>query len=653
MARNKPAGRRSAKSKTRRGKRRRSGLGRLLNWGGTVLIWGGVALAAVVGYYAYDLPDVGGLAQVARTPSVTLTAEDGTVLAGFGDLYGEAVQLRGLPRHLIDAVLATEDRRFHAHFGVDLRGLLRALWANWRAGRVVQGGSTLTQQLAKNLFLTPERTIKRKVQEVLLALYLESRFSKDQILTLYLNRVYLGAGTYGVAAAARRYFDKPAAALSLQESAMLAGLLKAPSRYAPTSDPAAARRRAELVLASMADAGYLSRDVAGRAIARPAEVADRPGPGRSTRYFADWAIEQVTAYLGHVGRDITVVTTLDPRLQNLAERALAAGLEAKGKALDVEQGALVALAPDGAVQAMVGGRDYRRSQFNRATQALRQPGSAFKPFVYLAALEAGMRPDEVMLDRPVDVDGWRPRNYSKGHQGAVRMDEALARSINTVAVQVSERAGRGRVIETAARLGIVSRLRGHPSIALGTSEVSLLELTAAYAHFANGGAGVLPYAIIEIRDRGGEVMYRRTGQGLGRVIEQNPVRQLNAMLAAVIETGTGRAARLDRPAAGKTGTSQDFRDAWFVGFTPDLVAGVWIGNDDAHPMRRVTGGGLPAEIWRGFMLDALKGRPARPLLARPPTRDRLAKAWRRILDRFGGGGSDATGTSWENQDAGR
>ncbi|MCG8693309.1 MAG: PBP1A family penicillin-binding protein [Minwuiales bacterium] len=626
--------------KTAKPPRRRSLYGTLVNWGGTLLIWGGVALAVVIGYYAYDLPDVSGVGQVDRAPSVTLMSTDGAVIANFGDLYGQAVQLDDLPDHMIDAVLATEDRRFYSHFGIDVIGLVRAMWANYRSGRIVQGGSTITQQLAKNLFLTPERTIKRKVQELLLALYLESRFTKDQILSLYLNRVYLGAGAYGVEAASLRYFNRPAAEVTLQQAALLAGLLKAPSRYAPTNDLAAAQRRATQVLANMADAGMLSATKAAAAQNDPAGLARTAPKARSVRYFADWALEEVNAFLGHINRDVIVKTTLDPGLQRLGERVLSTALATDGKTVQASQGALIALSPDGAVKAMVGGRDYRQSQFNRATQARRQPGSAFKPFVYLAGLEAGLRPDDVMVDRPVDVGGWRPRNYSQRHIGPVSLQDALARSINTVAVQVSEQAGRGRVIDTAHRLGIVSQLRSHPSIALGTSEVSLIELTAAYAHFANGGRGVFPYAVVEIRDRTGAVLYKRAGSGLGRVIEPASVHEMNRMLAAVMDTGTGKTARLDRPAAGKTGTSQDFRDAWFVGYTPDLVAGVWVGNDDGSPMKRVTGGGLPAQVWRGFMLDALKGRPATPLVKGPAVAGGLSEVWQRIVDRFGAGNQD-------------
>ncbi len=476
----------------------------------------------------------------------------------------------------------------------------------------------------------------------MLALSLEWRFSKKQILELYLNRAYLGAGTYGVAAAAQRYFGKPAAELSLPEAAMLAGLLKAPSRYAPTRDLTAARARASQVLANMVAAGHLTEAAASAARRRPAALAPAPTVDRSAEYFADWALEEVAAFVGRGGRDLTVITTLDPKLQRIAERALVGALAQHGAAADIGQGAIVALAPDGAVKAMVGGRDHAASQFNRATQARRQPGSAFKPFVYLAGLEAGLTPDDRIVDEPVVVDGWRPRNYSGHYVGPVSLTEALARSINSVAVKIAERAGREQVTEIAYRLGITSELRDHPSIALGTSEVSLLELSGAYLPFANGGLAVLPHGIVEISGADGEVLYRRAGSGLGRVIEPGHAAAMNRMLAAVLDGGTGKAARLDRPAAGKTGTSQNFRDAWFVGYTPDLLAGVWLGNDDATPMQRVTGGGLPALIWRDFMQQALGGLPVKPLVMsatepRPETRS----LWQRL---FGKADGDAPAT---------
>ena len=573
--------------------------------------WCLIGLTALTAYYVNGLPDIGAVGAVARRPSVTLLATDGTPFATYGDRTRMPVPAGDLPAVLKQAVLATEDRRFYQHFGVDPYGLARAMWVNLRAGRIRQGGSTITQQLAKNLFLTPERTVTRKIQELLLALVLEHRFGKEQILAIYLNRVYLGAGTYGVEAAARRYFGKSARDVGLYEAATLAGLLKAPSRYNPARNPRAARRRTGQVLANMVAAGYLS--------ATRAAAVKPPGGGRrrrmveesGSRYFADWVMARLGGYI-HLGdRDLTVRTTLDLRLQDAAERGAARAVATAGG----RQVALLALAPDGAVRAMVGGRDYRQSQFNRATQALRQPGSAFKPFVYLAGIERGLTPDTIFDDVAIAIGGWRPRNYDNKHHGRVTLRQALARSINTVAVQVSERAGRKRVIAAARRLGLTSELKPHPSLALGAGEVTLIELTAAYGAFANGGWMVLPHGIVEVRDSAGKRLYRRSGSGPGRVLDRRTLRAMNDMLGAAIDRGTGKAARLARPAAGKTGTSQDFRDAWFVGYTADMVTGVWLGNDDATPMPGVTGGGPPARLWKDFMTVAHAGKPVRPLPA--------------------------------------
>ncbi len=592
-------------------KARRGPIAATLKWVATAAVWLVIAATALVTWYATDLPDVDAALAATRRPTVTLLAADGSVLATRGDLYGMPVRVRDLPASLPAAVLATEDRRFYDHFGLDVFGLARAAIANLRAGRIVQGGSTITQQVAKNLFLSPERTLKRKVQEVLLALWLERRLTKDQILTVYLNRVYLGAGTYGVDAAARRYFGRPATEVSLYESAMLAGLLKAPSRYNPARDPDRAARRTERVLAGMVEAGVLSEAEAkaARSTRGAAVVRHR----RSGRHFTDWVLEQVTAYISPGDADTVVTTTLDPALQRMAEATVRETLAGPGRKAGASEAALVALSPDGAVRAMVGGRDYGTSQFNRAVQALRQPGSAFKPVVYLAGLESGLAPGTRLTDAPLTIDDWSPRNFSGRHEGPTTVRDALARSVNTVAVRVSERAGRRQVIDTARRLGLTSPLTARPSLALGASEVALIELTGVYAVFANGGYGVWPYGIEAIHGADGRLLYRRTGAGPGRVVAPRYVAAMNDMLAGVLSAGTGRAAALTRPAAGKTGTSQNFRDAWFLGYSADLVCGVWVGNDDGRPMRDVTGGGLPARMWRNFMAAAHDGLPARPL----------------------------------------
>ncbi|BBK33790.1 penicillin-binding protein 1A [Allostella humosa] len=593
-------------------------MGFLFRWTMILGIWGLVAVLGVVAWYAYDLPDTRNLAGVERRPSVTLLAVDGSVMATFGDVHGEAVQLRDLPSHMPAALLATEDRRFYQHFGVDLLGVARAIYQNIRAGRVVEGGSTITQQLAKNLFLTQDRTTRRKVQEALLAFWLERRFTKDEILTIYLNRIYFGSGTYGIDAAARRYFAKPATKLSLYEAAVLAGLPKAPSRLNPLRDPDLAAARAGEVLDNMVEAGFLTRNEAEAAKTNRSQLARVSGPSQGNRYFADWAMEQVAGYVGQATDDLTVVTTFQPRMQGLAEWAVANGLSVEGAKGGVGQAALVAMAPDGGVQAMVGGRDYAESQFNRAAQAQRQPGSSFKPFVWLAALESGWRAETLVVDQPVRVKNWSPKNFNGRYLGEMSLADALAQSINTVAVQLVQRIGVERVIAVAHRMGITSELGRDASLALGTSEVSPVELAGALAPLANDGNGAIPYGIREIRDRTGRILYRRSGSGPGRVVQADYAAEMNRMLSGTIERGTARAANIGRPAAGKTGTTQDHRDAWFVGWTPDLVAVVWVGNDDGQPMKGVTGGSVPATIWRAFMQEAVKGTQPRPFPSYAP-----------------------------------
>ncbi len=600
------------RKKRERTKRRRRRIWPLVKWTLVGIIWAVFAAAILAGWLAYDLPGVEKLANIERRPSVTLLASDGSLLATYGDLYGEPVNLRELPPYVVEAVLATEDRRFYGHYGIDPIGIARAIYVNLRDWTLAQGGSTITQQLAKNVFLTPERSLRRKGQELLLAWWLEWHFAKDEILTLYLNRMYLGAGTYGLDAAARKFFGKTPPSLTLYESAMLAGMLRAPSRTNPLSDPALAAGRARLVLANMVRAGYLSADEAAAA-GRDDVVAQSATPAPVGQYFADWVLDQVADYVGFTDRDLVVMTTLDPRAQRIAESALSGMLAKEGEALGAAQGALVAIEPSGRVRAMVGGRDYRQSQFNRAAQARRQPGSAFKPFVYLAGFERGLAPKSVFFDGPLAIGNWRPANYQGKYFGAVTLREAFARSLNSVAVQVSEKVGRRRVAEAATRLGLAIAPGFGPSIALGVDEVTLLDLTAAYATFANKGYGVWAHGIVEVRDNRGALLYRREGSGAGRLVRPREVAAMVDVMSAVVAWGTGRGAALDRPAAGKTGTSQDFRDAWFVGFTAELVTGVWMGNDDGKPMAKVTGGSGPARLWRAFMAEALAGLPARPL----------------------------------------
>ncbi|HEY5238783.1 MAG TPA: PBP1A family penicillin-binding protein, partial [Rhizomicrobium sp.] len=492
-------------------------------------------------------------------------------------------------------------------------GMARAGVRNMMAGHVVQGGSTLTQQLAKNLFLSPSRTFDRKIQEAMLALYLESRYSKDQILTLYLNRVYFGAGTYGIEAASERFFNKHADQLTLPEAAMLAGSVKAPAKYNPLSDPDASAARGGLVLTAMRNSGFISeqqRLAASETRARIVKEEGTPGSG----YFVDWVVANLPDYIGESDQPIVVRTTLDLDTQTQAERAVDEGLAQQGKALNAHQAALVAMTPDGAVRAMVGGRAYAQSPFNRATDALRQPGSAFKPFVYLTAFEQGHKPDETMMDGPVAIRGWKPGNYEGHYEGEITLTRAFAKSSNAVAAQLTDAVGAANVARTAHRLGIVSKLDSVPALALGVSVVTPLELTTAYAPFANGGDGVIAHGIVSIKTKSGKLLYMRKGSGPGRVVSAENAAMVTRLMVETVTTGTGKNARLDeRPSAGKTGTTQDFHDAWFIGFTGDLVCGVWIGNDDSSPMIHATGGVLPAHIFKNFMEAAETGLPVKPL----------------------------------------
>ena len=607
------SGKRKAKagSRTKRAVRAAGVLRRVATWTVIAAIWLGIIGAGVLAWYAYDLPELGEIEQLTRRPNITLLAADGSRLASFGDRFGATRALHELPPHLPRAVIAVEDRRFYDHGGVDFRGLLRAVFVNIRDLRLSQGGSTLTQQLAKNLFLTSARTFKRKIQEVMLAVWLEQRFTKDQILTIYLNRVYLGAGTYGVDAASRHYFGKPATEATLYESALLAGLLKAPSRLDPTRNPDGADQRAVLVLQTMIETGFITQAEATAAQASKRPV--RATAGNPAPYFADWILAQARDFLGGIESDIRVTTTLDPALQRIAREEVSTLLTAQAEPRKAGQAALVSLAPDGAVRALVGGRDYGDSQFNRATQALRQPGSAFKTFVYLAGLEAGMSPDSQVTDAPVRMGQWQPKNYNGRYYGEVTLRESFARSMNSVAVRVTQKVGPKKVVEAARRLGITSELRPNGGISLGASEVTLLELTGAYAVFANQGRLVGPYGITEIRDGRGKLLFRRDPPPGETVVSAGNLAKMANMMSATVVWGTGKAAQPGRAAAGKTGTSQDFRDAWFIGYTAELVTGVWFGNDDGAPMDKVTGGSLPAQLWGRTMTRALEGAPTRPL----------------------------------------
>jgi penicillin-binding protein 1A len=547
--------------------------------------------------------------------AVTFYDRYGNEIGQRGIRHDDAVPLERMPDHLIEAVLATEDRRFFEHLGIDVLGTTRALLANLEANEVVQGGSSITQQLAKNLFLSNERTLERKIKEAFLAVWLEANLSKEEILKLYLDRAYLGGGTFGVAAAAEFYFGKSVEALTLSESALLAGLFQAPARYAPHVNLPAARARANEVLSNMVEAGFVSQGQAIAARRQPAEVIRQAANGPSPDYFLDWAFEEVKRQVPEGDRVLFVTTTIDLALQESAEDSIEAALRQSGDRYGVEQGALVALEVGGAVRAMVGGRDYGESQFNRATDALRQPGSAFKPFVYATAMMNGYTPDSVVADAPITIGDWSPRNYTRGYSGPMTLTNALVRSINTIPVRLAQAIGRDRIVETAYAMGITSELLITRSLPLGTSEVTVLDMAGAFGTLATGGFREAPFAFTEIRNNQGEVVYGRPADAAGeRVLEPLVVEEMNGMLVQVPEWGTGTRARLEGiPTAGKTGTTSAYRDAWFVGFTGNFVTAVWFGNDDFSAMNRMTGGLLPAETWQDFMTAAHEGVEARPI----------------------------------------
>jgi penicillin-binding protein 1A len=598
-------------------RRRRSWLWGFIRFSFTLAFLGLLGLAALFGYIWFTLDRQGLLEIPERDPGIMILASDGSVLAEQGSFYGDDVRLAELPDYVTNALIAIEDRRFHSHYGIDPRGLLRAAYANYTSGRVVQGGSTLTQQLAKNLFLNPERTIERKLQEVVLAVWLEWHFTKEENLQLYLNRVYFGAGATGIEKAAETYFQKPASELNLAEAATLAGVLKAPSASNPISNPKAAAERARLVLQAMADAGFITDAEAAETASQPAE-ARAAGLASAKHYVVDWIGEQLPEFVKDYDQSLVVETTIDPVLQAQAEAELRKVLRDQGAKLGVRQGAMVIMDGGGAVLAMVGGTSYRKSQFNRVTKAKRQPGSAFKPFVYLAALERGLTPDTVEVDEPVRIGNWTPENYRKKYLGPVSLETALALSLNTVAAKLAVLVGPQAVAGVAHKLGIVSELGNDASLALGTSEVTLLELTSAFVPFSNGGYPVPPFAVTRILTRDGRVVFERNGSGFPKAVSDNDLYGMNRMMRLVVTEGTGsRAAFPDFDIAGKTGTSQDYRDAWFIGYTSELIAGVWVGNDDNSSTKKVTGGLLPAEIWHNVMEPAHRGLTPRPLPGEP------------------------------------
>lgn len=558
-----------------------------------------VFLALYIGYCYLTLPNLDEVLSRTRQPSTTIIAENGNEIQSFGQVYSEFVHSYELPQYAVDAIVSTEDRRFYKHFGFDAISFTRAMLTNLFKRRYAQGGSTITQQAAKNLFLTSKKTIQRKVQELLLAFWLERKFSKEQILTLYLNRVYLGAGTYGIEAAAQKYFQKSSRDLTLKEAAVIAGMLKAPSRYNPIASEEKAEARAKVVLQNMLAEHKISEKeykTAIKASIKP-EISYKV---EGAKHFADWVYGETNAYIGERDNDIYVHTTLDQDLQQHAEKVLQKMIKSHAK-YNVTNGAVVILDRHGAIKAMVGGVNYAKSQFNRATQALRQSGSVFKPFVYLTALQEGYTPEDKIKDIPISIDNWKPENYDRKYYGEVSLRQALAKSLNLATVNLAEKISRRKIIRNAKRLGITTPIRNTPSLSLGSFEVRVIDIATAYSVFANGGYATWPHAIKEIYTRDGYQIYERKQDTENRIISAENIRLLGDMLVDVIEKGTGKSARLPFAAAGKTGTTQDYRDAWFVGYTDEIVCAVWVGNDDNSPMKGITGGTLPAKIWKEIM----------------------------------------------------
>ncbi|SFI64758.1 transglycosylase domain-containing protein [Albimonas pacifica] len=609
--------------------------------GSRIALGVGLVVAVSVGWYYFALPAASDLLDGRERGSVTLVDEAGQVFAWRGDQFGGALRAGEMSPHLVHGVVAAEDRRYYSHFGIDPLGLARAMAVNIRAGGLVQGGSTLTQQTAKNVFLTNERSLERKLKELPMALAMELKYTKEEILSIYLNRVYLGAGAYGFEAAAQRYFGKSAREVNPAEAAMLAGLLKAPSRYAPTSDLAVAQNRANVIVGLMEEQDYLTKEQADAARARPAELS-QAASDRAGGAFADWVMESGPAWLTRdTTEDVRIRTTFDRRAQLAAEAAVRSVFEENVREGSDAQAAVVVMTPDGAVRAIVGGRNPTGlgGQFNRATQALRQSGSAFKPVVYAAALEAGRSPADIVRDEPITIKGWTPSNYNDERFGRMTLSEALAKSVNTIAVRTAVETGLPAVRRMAADMGMTAELAPGPAIALGTSEATLLDMTGVYATIAHGGVRTDPWGIrsVTLRGESSPLMTHSGNQG-GRAMSERTARRLTGMMMEVISSGTGRRAQLDgREAAGKTGTTQAARDAWFIGFTADYVVGVWMGYDDNTPLTGVTGGGLPAEIWRRAMLGLHEGLPMRELDSERPAGASGAPADRVASSSSGGG----------------
>ena len=588
---------------------------RLFKWGVVLALLGLLLLGVLVTVAYTQLPSYQSLSNRSDLgQNIRVRSADGRLLVQLGPNLGQWIPYDQIPATMRAAMIAVEDKRFRYHPGVDPIGMARSVRVRLQSGRWSQGGSTITQQLARNIFLSNVRTWDRKVREGILSLALEAKFSKDQILELYLNRVYFGGGAYGIDAASRTFFGHPGTSLSLGEATVIAGLVKAPSNYSPTADVEAARGRAGVVLRSMVENGFVSASAAANV--DPARiVVQQSARQNSVRYFTDWALPQLDTLIDETNEPIEVWTTLDTRMQQAADRAINANTP-RGA-----QGALVALDRDGAVRALVGGRDYVSSIYNRATQAQRQPGSAFKLFVYLAALESGMKPTTTMVDEPIEIEGWRPRNSTRTHLGAVTLREAFARSINTISAKIGAELGFSTIADMAQRFGITSNNSTYPSMVLGTSDVRLIDMTRAYAAVANRGMSVMPYAITRVTTMDGRLLYRHAAEEQRTLVAPWVAAGTTDLLQSAVLSGTGRAAQIGRPVAGKTGTTSSNKDGWFIGFSSGLTAGVWMGRDDARAVGGLQGGAAPARAFHDFMVRAVANRPVEQFETEVPMPD--------------------------------
>ncbi len=607
----------------------RTPLQSLVYWGAVSLVWIGIFAVAFIGVMAIDLPDTSQLYKVNRQPSITYLDRSGALISTRGTQFAPPVDIDSLPNYVPLAFVAIEDRRFFTHPGFDPIGISRAALRDLthKKGSNLAGGSTITQQLAKNLFLSDNQNMKRKVQELMLAIWLEHKFTKKQILALYLNRVYFGAGAYGIEAAAQRYFNKPAKDLTIGEAAMLAGLMKAPNSYSPLSDKERAGRRALIVLNEMVDAKVITPEQRDDALSHPINVSKSLATAHA-QYFIDWLDNNIRALVGEPKEDLIVETTLDLPIQTDAERAVQTIMERDAKR-GPQQAALVSVDGEGRIRAMIGGVSYADSQFNRATNAYRQTGSSWKPFVYLTAMEAGYTPETPVVDEPYSIGSWSPQNFEKEYLGLINLQTALEQSINTVAARLANDVGRDRVAATAHRLGIMSKINTDPAMALGTSEMSPIEMAQAYIPFSNGGFKATAHGIIRIRTTSGKILYqyRDPSEDGGRVqvINNPPLMEMNQMMRGVVQHGTGVGANVPGyDIAGKTGTTSDFRDAWFDGFTGGFVTVVWTGRDDNTSMKKVTGGQTPAAIWHMYMSSALRRIQVSPIPEGPANASALS-----------------------------